>query len=461
MSLSIPHLSPSRTSLLCACALAWASLSSAGCSLVVDFEQCAVDADCGRVDRCVDGICEGPEYVEVRDYIVDDTTWTADKIYVLKNVILVIQPATLTIEPGTLILGDRDSALVTQAGGRIVAEGTRDAPIVFSSSKPEGQRRAGDWGGLALIGKARINRDPMYLNIVTNQEDAEVGGDDDTWSCGTLKYVRTEFGGGLIDGQKALNGLTLAGCGSQTVVDYVQAHFGDDDGIEMFGGTVDVKHAVSSRPQGDGFDIDVGWRGRGQFWVVQMDTNGQEGIEIENRGEEPTATPQTDAQVYNYTIIGPEEKVAAQRGMIFKAGGLGKLSHGIVMGVGGEAVHAQGLETGKHGEEGEVLVENTLFYDIGDGKAALFSSDEDAGAGTFQMDSLFREEARHNVFDKDPGFSAPYDLGTLNLIPTPEHTTGRDIEPPPDGFDITAVYLGAFSPSSPAWTEGWTAFPKF
>ncbi len=438
------------------------ALASTGCSLIVDFDECAVDGDCGRLDTCSEGICQGPEYVEVTDFIVEDTTWTKDNIYVLKNVILVIQPATLTIEPGTLILGERDSALVSQSGARIEAVGTREEPIVMTSAKPVGQRRAGDWGGLALIGKARVNRDPMFLNIITNEEDAKVGGDDDAWDCGTLNYVRTEFGGGLIDGEKALNGLTLAGCGSETEVDYVQAHFGDDDGIEIFGGTVDLKHAVSSRPQGDAFDLDVGWRGKGQFWIAQLDVNGNEAIEIENRGEEPTAAPQTDPQIYNFTVIGAEDGGGGQRGLIFKAGGLARLSHGIVMGMADAGVLVEGTESGAHVAGGRVVVENTLFYEVSGG-VGLFTSDEDAAAEVDEttLTQNFTDAERGNTFGADPGFSAPFDLGAPGLVPSPENTTGVEIPRPPEGFDPTAVYLGALSPGNPAWTEGWTAYPKF
>jgi hypothetical protein len=442
-------------------ALAWAP----GCSLVVDFTECEVNADCERLrDVCVEGLCQSPDTVEVTDFIVEDTKWTKDKVYVLKNVILVIQPATLTIEPGTLILGERDSALVTQAGAKLIAVGTREEPIVMTSAKPEGQRRAGDWGGLALVGKASINRNPMLFNIVTGEEEIVLGGDDDEWDCGKLKYVRTEFGGGLIEGEKALNGLTLAACGSQTEVDYVQAHFGDDDGIEIFGGTVNVTHAVSSRAQGDAFDLDVGWRGKGQFWIAQLDVNGAEAIEIENRGEEPTATPQTDPQIYNYTVVGAEGDEDSQRGMIFKAGGLARLSHGIVMGVGDVGAFIEGTESGQHTAGGRVLVEHTLFYDVGtEQDAPLFTADEDAGAvvDAVSVEQNFTSAERGNTFGLDPGFSAPYDLGAPGLVPSAEHTTSVDIPRPPEGFDTTAVYLGALSPGNPAWTEGWTAYPKF
>jgi hypothetical protein len=422
--------------------------------------SCEQSSECDDGKQCIDQVCEEFPRVEVTDYIVDDTTWTADNIYVLKNVIFVIQPATLTIEPGTLILGERNSALVTQGGATLIAEGTRDNPIVFSSARPVGQRRSGDWGGLALIGKATLNRPDMTLRILDNEDEDKIGGTDDTWNCGTLKYVRSEFGGGLIDGQKALNGITLAACGSETEVDFIQAHLGDDDGIELFGGTVDIRHAVASRPQGDGFDLDVGWRGTGQFWAVQMDANGEEAIEIENRGEEPTATPETQARIYNYTLLGTEEQTDLQRGLIFKSGGKGMLSHGIIMGPSTGGIHVEGAEAAQNGVQRELVVRNTLFYDIGTDGTNYFSLGEDAQQSTFDPQAFYMEVDFHNVFGSDPGFETPYDLGNPGWIPAPEHTTGVEIQQPPEGFDPTAVYRGAFSPSAAAWTEDWTAYPK-
>lgn len=441
-------------------AVAVVALSS--CSFLLDFDECEADGDCGIGAMCTDGICKSPERVKVTDYIVKDTTWTSDKIYVLEDLIFVIQPATLTIEPGTLILGADNGALVTQAGAKLVAEGTRDKPIVFTSAKPEGRRRSGDWGGLALIGKATLNRPNMTLRILENEDVDKVGGSDDTWDCGTLKYVRTEFGGGKVNGQKALNGLTLAACGSQTTVDYVQSHLGDDDGIEVFGGTVDLRHALVTRPQGDGFDIDVGWRGTGQFMAVQMDANGEEGIEIENRGEEPTATPQTDFQIYNYTVIGSDTPTDMQRGMIVKSGGMGFLSHGIILDSPTASLHIEGAEAGQHGAAGDINIENTIFAGAGEAGDTYFTMDDAAMQSGFDPQTYFATPDYHNVFGKDPGMPAPHDLTHPNFKPSVDATTGTDVGAPPEagGFDVTAVYRGAFAPNADPWTEDWTAYPQ-
>lgn len=205
---------PMRRALLLAGALGMLALVSS-CSLILDLEQCSSDADCPSAGVCSDGICKLPQTVEVINHITEDTTWKADTIYVLKDVITVASPRVLTIEPGTRILGERGSALVSLAGARIEAVGTRDNPIVFTSAQPVGRRRAGDWGGVALIGKARVNRDNFGLRINDEEQHPLVGGGDDTWNCGSIKYVRIEFGGGKVAGDNALNGLTLAGCGTK------------------------------------------------------------------------------------------------------------------------------------------------------------------------------------------------------------------------------------------------------
>ena len=429
------------------------------CSLVLDLNQCERNEDCPATSRCVEGLCEESQRVSVTDHIVEDTTWTSDHVYVLENLVMVVAPAVLTIEPGTTILGRRNTGLVSLAGARLEAEGTRDRPIVFTSDKPEGQRLAGDWAGIAMVGLARTNRENFNLRIITDQFDTRVGGDDDSWNCGTLRYVRVEFGGSEVDGQKALNGITLAGCGSETRVEYIQSHMSDDDGIAVFGGTVDIRYAVSTRARDDGFDFDTGWRGRAQFLAVQQDVNGVEAIELENLAEDPSALPQTESQIYNFTLIGAPEKVSRQIGLFVKFGGRAVFSHGIVMGHGGAGLYIEGAEAASHAEEGGILVKNTLFYDIGENGEEYFQMVYD-GEGGFDNYEFYEQSQWNNLFGVDPGLEDPFNLSNPGWVPSPEHTTGRDIEPPPEGFDPTAVYRGAFSPSATPWTEGWTAYPR-
>ena len=125
--------------LICGLVL-WAG-GAAGCTFELDV--CEQDTDCTLREFCDEGVCEAKPHVEVTDNIAVDTTWTADRIWVLNDVITVQPSVTLTVEPGTLVLGRLYSALVVRRGGRLVADGTREQPIVFTSHSPEGQRLPG------------------------------------------------------------------------------------------------------------------------------------------------------------------------------------------------------------------------------------------------------------------------------------------------------------------------------
>lgn len=450
------------------------------CSLILDLEQCASDADCPSAGVCSDGLCKLPQTVEVINHITEDTTWKADTIYVLKDVITVASPRVLTIEPGTRILGERGSALVSLAGARIEAVGTRENPIVFTSAQPVGRRRAGDWGGVALIGKARVNRDNFGLRINDEEQHPLVGGSDDSWNCGTIKYVRIEFGGGKVAGDNALNGLTLAGCGTKTTVDYMQAHLGDDDNLEIFGGSVHVRHIVLTRASDDPFDIDTGWHGSAQFLAIQQDPIGNNSLEIGGLQENHDALPRTNPKIYNYTIIGAAGDGDTQRAAHIKEGASAFLSHGIIMGH-----HTNGIEVANKSSidlanQDKTVVQHTLFFEVGANKNTNFTDTcafidpenknpcdpaniaDPAAVVEFAATAYFTQSKFHNVFGKDPGFERPYDLTNPSWVPSPANTTGDGIPSPPasEGFDPTGVYLGAFRPGEIPWTEGWTDYPS-
>lgn len=447
---------PSKTAACLLLSAAATLLSS--CSLLLDFQECETDGDCLATGACVEQVCEYPEQVAVTDHIVEDTKWTADKVWVLENLIMVVAPATLEIEPGTLILGRRNTGLVSLAGAKLEAVGTRDKPIVFTSEKPVGQRLAGDWAGIGMVGRATVNRENFELRIITDVHDTSVGGTDDKWDCGTLRYVRVEFGGSEVDGQKALHGITIAGCGSDTEIDHVQTHLSDADGVVVFGGTVDLRYVVSTRARDDGIDFDTGWRGTAQFLAVQQDLLGFEALEIENLAEDPAAAPVAQPRIYNYTLIGANREGERQIGLFVKNGAQLEASHGVVVGHKSAGLYIAGEESAQLATDGSVNVRNTLFFNTGDSGKTYFAPQLDE-EGVFDNYAYFEQEEFNNVFGKDPGLEKPYDLTNPGWTPDPMNTTGRNIDPPPDPFDPTAVYRGAFSPSAVPWTEGWTSYP--
>lgn len=258
----------------------------------------------------------GTTAIEVSSDITTNTTWTADKMYLMKNIINVTNGATLTIEAGTLIKGDKASraTLVINRGGKINATGTADKPIVFTSNQPVGARAAGDWGGIVILGKAPNNQgnDTPIEGITATSDVTKTshGGTDATDNSGTLKYVRIEFAGVPLSPDNEINGLTLGSVGSGTTLDYIQVYRSGDDAFEFFGGTVNAKHLLAIGTLDDDFDTDFGYSGKIQFGLVQRfitlaDVSGSNGFESDNDGSGSAKTPLTGAVFSNMTVIGP------------------------------------------------------------------------------------------------------------------------------------------------------------
>jgi len=249
------------------------------------------------------------EIVEVSSDITTNTTWSADKIWRINNIVKVSDGTTLTIEAGTIIFGASASkgTLVVMRGGKIIADGTSSAPIVFTSDKAPGTRAAGDWGGIIIAGKAPNNHGPSIS--LEGTTDIPFGGNVSNDNSGTLRYVRIEFAGKIIENNKEFNSLTLASVGSATIIENVQCSYGLDDSFEFFGGTVNAKRLVSYKTTDDDLDTDIGHNGFIQFALCIRDANigdifFSNGIETDNDPFGSTQPPLTKTVFANITIIG-------------------------------------------------------------------------------------------------------------------------------------------------------------
>lgn len=187
---------------------------------------------------------------------------TKDNTYRLIGIVYVTNKAVLTIEPGTVIRGDKESCgtLVITKGSKIIAEGTAIEPIVFTSNNNISERRPGDWGGIVLLGEAPINKIGGVSNLDFNFDPAVsyYGGQDPNSNCGVLKYVRIEYAGRKINALKELNGLSLAGVGKSTKLEFIQISFSNDDSFECYGGEVNFNNLISYRATDDDFDFTQG-----------------------------------------------------------------------------------------------------------------------------------------------------------------------------------------------------------
>jgi hypothetical protein len=253
----------------------------------------------------------------VSGVISANTTWTKNKVYLLRGLVFVDSLVTLTIEAGTVVRGDANtiiSTLVVQRGATLIANGTACNPIVFTSSKAIGSRLKGDWGGVVILGRGlnNLGTDVPVEGIGNSNPRGRFGGTNNADNSGSLKYARIEYAGFQIAVDNELNGLTLGAVGSGTTIDYVQCSFGFDDSFEWFGGAVNCKHLVAYRGVDDDFDTDNGYSGIVQFALGVRDpgtsdtgTSTSEGFESDNNGTSPyTPTPKTSASFYNVTQIG-------------------------------------------------------------------------------------------------------------------------------------------------------------
>lgn len=258
-----------------------------------------------------DDVIELRSQYAVLGEISKDTTWKAKDTVLLKGFVYVTEGTTLTIEPGTVIKGDKDTkgTLIIERGAKIMAQGTVAKPIVFTSAQPVGSRTYGDWGGVVICGKARINPAAGTAQIEGGPRSI-YGGTVDTDNSGILKYVRIEYPGFPLEANKEINGLTLGAVGSGTTIENVQVSYSGDDSFEFFGGTVNCKNLIAYKGWDDDFDTDFGYSGKLQFLLGirdkdHADTSGSNGFESDNDGSGSTNTPLTSAIFSNVTLIGP------------------------------------------------------------------------------------------------------------------------------------------------------------
>jgi hypothetical protein len=230
--------------------------------------------------------------------IVGNTTWFSDTVYQLGGRITVENGAVLTIQPGTVIKGEAGTganatALLVARGGKIIAEGTPQLPIIFTSIADEitpdmvsqGNFQSpnldptvnGLWGGVIVLGNAKISPKPdatgevtsvQIEGIPTSDPNGLYGGNDDTDNSGILKYVSIRHGGTNIGSGNEINGLTLGGVGTGTVIENIEVVSNQDDGVEWFGGSVNTTNLVVWNVGDDAVDTDQSWGGTLNNFVV-------------------------------------------------------------------------------------------------------------------------------------------------------------------------------------------------
>ena len=438
-----------------------------------------------------------PTVVEVDDNSIqpcDNVTWTADKTYVVDGLTFVDSCATLTIEAGTVVKFtarpdvDNPSALIVARGAQIFANGTADAPIIFTAEEDDiadpfdlGPKDNALWGGVVVLGNAFTekngNNEIQVEGIPTTETRGRYGsfsnGDfNDADNSGVMRYVSIRHAGRQLSAGNELNGLSLAAVGSETTLEYIEVYANSDDGIEFFGGSPNLKYAVVAWAEDDSYDWDEVYTGQGQFWFsIQRDDVADSGGELDGTTPDDL-TPYSNPTVYNWTHIGsgPGAVASNGRGWYLRAGTAGTIANSMVVSMKNKGLQVQDKDAGVNDAyaklvAGELNLLNNLFWENGTNTTL------DASAtGIIRVDGTAEDPnatalVTHltdnmNAVD-DPEIQSISRAQDNMLDPRPAGNTAVNdnlADYPADDFFTGVDYKGAFPPfASGLWIRKWTA----
>ena len=308
--------------------------------------------------------CDCPPLADRTEIVISDAgqgtgtaTWTCDNTYILDGYVFVNSGQTLTIEPGTVIKGATGagadaSAFIVANGGTVSAEALEECPIIFTFAGDPldgsvSYDTRGQWGGVILLGDASTNFGGVAQieGIPADNDRASYGGSNDAHSAGIMRYVSIRHGGTQLAAANEINGLTLGGVGSGTVLDHIEVVSNLDDGIEFFGGTASITNAVVAFAGDDSFDWDQGYRGMNNSnWLAIQDRPngiGDRGGELDgddsddgnvSADEMPFSTP----TVTGWTVV----SAGNNQGFLFRNGSGGNVTNALIAGT-GEAIEIE------------------------------------------------------------------------------------------------------------------------
>ena len=455
----------------------------------------ATAAACGFDDDPITGPQINAGTAVINADITSNRTLYAETTYTLSGFVKVASGATLTIRPGTRILGDYNtlgSSLFVLRGARIEANGTADAPIVFTSSRPEGQRQAGDWGGLIIVGRGIISRgDPTIIEGTGvgsgNPAQNYAGGTDNTDNSGILRYVRVEFAGYATAQDQELNSFTFAAVGSGTTAEYLQSLNGLDDSFEWFGGAVNHRYLVSYESGDDHFDASEGYTGRVQYAIAYQtglltnirsgagtpssDPQGVEndGCNGSNCSSGHRSNPMTDPLFANLTLVGPGagtgvDGTSGGWGVLLRRGTGGYYVNSLVARWPKGAISVRDSVTGARISEGTLMIRNMYLAENG----SVF----EAGSQRYSVDQVA------NAIDVGVGTAG----SVFAVLPAGQPTSETELDwslaasagartggsgpfagalaTKASGLVTGTTYRGAWDPNGTKWWQGWTRYAR-
>jgi len=295
----------------------------------------------GEDDSDDDGMMppiEGGIEVIIANNITSDQTWSNDSVYVLAGRIAIEEGATLTIEGGTVIKGQAGTganatALLVARGAKLMAMGTASSPIIFTSVADEigpedvaagrfespnlDTDQNGLWGGVIVLGSAPISvrsnaTEEQIEGIPDSDTNGRYGGTDAEDNSGTITYVSIRHGGANIGEGNEINGLTLGGVGSGTTINHIEVVANQDDGVEWFGGTVNVNNVLVWNAGDDAIDTDQAWSGTLDNVIVVAGADTDHAFELDGPEGDATGTHTiTNGSAYGFITLDDGEETGA------------------------------------------------------------------------------------------------------------------------------------------------------
>lgn len=342
--------------------------------------------------------------------------------YTLAGSLQIEAPATLTIEPGTRITAADNGEIIyilIEQGARIEAAGTKDEPILMTAEK----KQAGAWGGVHICGRSHTNAGSGNTSEIGN---APYGGDMENDNSGTLRYICIEYSGYALDSEHEANGISLYGVGNGTSISYIQVKDGSDDGIEFFGGSVNIDHCIVENCTDDSFDWTEGWNGKAEYIVAYQGVADCDCLmECDNNGDNNEAAPVSSPVIRYATLVGNGSDIN-KRGVRLRAGTHVDMSYTIVTGK-AKPVTLETVQTVDSFDNGTSSITYTLI------SGELINEQTVSGSGSAQYG-----EYDNDVFSQGTGNKSGY-----------------------TGFSFTGNYVGQTEgcgavPSDNDWTKGWT-----
>jgi hypothetical protein len=383
----------------------------------------------------------------------------------------------LTIEPGVTIFGSAGlDYLLVNRGSLIFAEGTAQEPIVLTSRQSvagtTNENSIGQWGGLVINGRAPTTDGcPAGITTLPNiaceaqveGSNAFYGGLSEADNSGRIRYLRVQHSGFEIAPNNELNGITLSGVGSGTTFEYVQVHNSSDDGIEIFGGNVNLKYIVITGSDDDQFDTDSGWRGVAQFGIAYQRLGGGDfGFETSSRGTNTAGTSSffTRPTYANWTVVQrTQSSGSGQRraGIVHNTGHVGQVFNSVVTANNGvrclNVATASTLSNANNfGGSGPVY--RSVHFSC-DGGALAGSS----GVTNEQVDAILDVAGSNNVKAGTSTLVNGFINGANETAVTPTNITaiaGNTLPAAVRDFLTPVTYIGAVRDSSDTWWQGWT-----